>query len=340
MKFLRTIGRCLPVDGGWVFGWPGSGFACAFHGRGLSVRTRGSNAWVELQGLGRTQVREILEDEDRIWLAGPFPEPRTVFLSVRKRTEASVGLLWIRDAEILDGNWLEPPPAPPRRVEFLGDSITCAYGCLEPEPTAPFRASTEDFGCSWASVAGSRLDAEVHAIAWSGIGVVRNWPGVQMPPLPEFWKQAVPGMEGDFDLSSWQPQAVVVNLGSNDFGVLPFLGEGEFAEGFRRWMVEVRLHRPEAPVLVVDGPLLRNDHPAPGTLDLVRELLDRAVDSLGGTRAGFHRMALPTVGPREDLGADYHPSAAFQERMGILLCGVLEPWLRGSFRAASGAAFS
>ncbi|MBK8802635.1 MAG: hypothetical protein IPN71_11385 [Fibrobacteres bacterium] len=322
---ISPVGRYLREGDGWVFGWPGTGLDLRFRGRGLRASFDGSRAWIDVKGKATSWV----------WQVGPgskvadlleSPSIQDWTVSIRKRTEGSVGELVIRNLEVVDGNWLDFSPFPPEglRIEFLGDSITCAYGCLEPDPTKGFDPATEDFGKSWATVAAAELGAQIHAQAWSGIGVVRNWPGVDMPPLPAFWTRAVPTREASWDPGAWMPDIVVVNLCSNDYGVTPFLPDQEFVQGYVQWLTEVRKLRPDAPVVVVDGPLLKDDHPAPGTRTLVRSLLDRVVETMGGAQSRFHRLSLSPVQVQADLGADFHPSAAHQRRNGLELAGFLK----------------
>lgn len=326
MKELAVpVGRHLQDGNAWVFGWPGTGLDLRFRGKGLCGDLSGSNAWIDVTANGATRAIELGKDTGRVDLV----ESDTLqdwTISIRKRTEGSVGELVVGKLDVVDGAWLDPIPSKTDRlrIEFLGDSITCAYGCLEPDPARGFHPSTEDFGKSWATVAASALDAELHAQAWSGIGVVRNWPGVDMPPLPSFWTRAVPTREALWDLDRWMPDLVVVNLCSNDFGVPPFLADEVFVDGYVRWMRDLRGRRPKVPVVVVDGPLLKDDHPLPGTLTLVRSLLDQVVETVGGAQANFHRLSLTTVAHPEDLGADYHPSEAHQRRNGLELVAFLK----------------
>lgn len=319
------VGRYLREGSAWVFGWPGAGLDMRFRGKGLCADFSGSNAWIDVTANGTTRVLELGPTTNVVDLV-PSDTIQDWTVSIRKRTEGSVGELVIRDLDVVDGAWLDPIPSMSDRLrmEFLGDSITCAYGCLEPDPTKGFDPSTEDFGKSWATVAASALEADLHAQAWSGIGVVRNWPGVEMPPLPMFWKRAVPMREAAWDLSSWMPDLVVANLCSNDYGVPPFLPDDVFVQGYAQWLRDVRVHRPNVPVVVVDGPLLKDDHPLPGTLTLVRKLLDQAVETMGGRSADFHRFSLSSVAKPEDLGADYHPSEAHQRRIGLELAAFLK----------------
>ena len=65
--------------------------------------------------------------------------------------------------------------SPPRKVEFLGDSITAGFDnqCDIPGSPKGFPWS-ESFGKSWATLICDELDAECHYNAWSGFGMVSN----------------------------------------------------------------------------------------------------------------------------------------------------------------------
>jgi len=304
---VLPVGRFVPEGSRWVFGWPGTGFDLRFEGERLDVDFAGSRAWIEAAWDDGAPFALELQASPGVGFAPPGPGPRT--LRVRKRTEAMVGDLELAGVSAERGRLLPLPPVPTRRIEFYGDSITCGYGCLDPVPEHGFLAATESFPHSWAALTGSHLGAQVHAQAISGIGVHRNWPGVEGNPMPSRWTLAHPGRDAPWDLSAWIPHAVVVNLGTNDFGTLPFPDPTEFVQAFGDWLRAVRETRPGIPLVVVDGPLLAADHPAPGTRALVRSLLD---DVAG--KAGALRFSLSPCDPADGFAADFHPSAAQHRR--------------------------
>ena len=304
---LRPVGRHLSEGGRLVWGWPGTGFDVRFEGSAVSCDCSGSVAWVDLVLDGEEAiVLDLRMNGGAIALRGIGPGIHD--LRIRKRTEGMVGDLLLGGCET-DGRFLSVEEAPDLRLEFYGDSITCGYGCLDPDPEHGFSAATESFGLSWAGRAASMLDAEVHAQAISGIGVARNWPGVVGTPLPSRWKRAHQDRDAQWDLASWIPHAVVLNLGTNDFGVLPFLSGSDFTFAFRNWIEALQAHRPGIPIVVVDGPLLVDHHPAPGTRTLVRRLLDEVVEG-----SGAKRFSLSPCDPVDGFAADFHPSVAQHER--------------------------
>ena len=58
-------------------------------------------------------------------------------------------------------------------------------------------------------------------IAWQGIGLYRNYnqaaPVSSDPTMPQRYDYAIPTANAAWDFSRYQPQAVVINLTSNDF---------------------------------------------------------------------------------------------------------------------------
>ena len=66
-----------------------------------------------------------------------------------------------------------------------------------------------------------RCAAQVHVVAWSGKGVVRNYqdPGITSPdPLPIYFNRTIGVHPAPiWDFAQYKPDAVVINLGTNDF---------------------------------------------------------------------------------------------------------------------------
>ncbi len=127
----------------------------------------------------------------------------------------------------LDGELLDLPEKK-YRLEFVGDSITSGEG-LAGSPTmgddwAPIIFTTKDH---YALTCARALNADFHIVSQCGWGVCTGWdnnPACAIPPhygevcsvLKGEKNKALGAMEeNDF---SWQPDAVMVNLGTNDCG--------------------------------------------------------------------------------------------------------------------------
>lgn len=124
---------------------------------------------------------------------------------------------------------LEAPPLRRRRLEFLGDSITIGFGVLcHKLGISGCILQAESFADSWAHLVCEALEAECMVGAWSGWGLVMNGYGGEII-LPDIWARTLATVPAEnpldihgtardnrWDLMSWRPDAVVINIGTND----------------------------------------------------------------------------------------------------------------------------
>ena len=72
---------------------------------------------------------------------------------------------------------VEAPALPSRKIEFIGNSITCGYGNEGTDKFEHFEYETENHYYSYASIAARNLNAQHLVVARSGIGAYRNYDG-------------------------------------------------------------------------------------------------------------------------------------------------------------------
>jgi len=124
-----------------------------------------------------------------------------------------------------DGFLARPPPAP-RKLEFIGDSITAGYGAELAAPCQP-SVLTNNHALTWAHLLCQDFGAECFVEAYSGIGVVFSYPDPASPPLtmPERYHDTLASnhQKGEgghpwvVDVDAFRPDGFLVNLGTNDF---------------------------------------------------------------------------------------------------------------------------
>jgi lysophospholipase L1-like esterase len=256
-----------------------------------------------------------------------------------KRTEAYAGAVRFRGVRVR-GALLEPPARPARRIEFVGDSITCGYGdeasIAAPtytEPNTGYHARNQDVGKAHGPLTAQRLGAEWVTTCVSGRGVYRNNDGSRAGVLPLVYRRTLPDSPTPtWDPRSYVPDVLVVNLGTNDFSVndasgLPSAPPSEpFQQAYAAFVRELRATYPSARIVCAVGPMLNDSYP-PGRQAWTR--LRRDVSALvstlraeGDTRV--HAFAFtPMAG--DPYGEDWHPTAAFHARM----ADELVPFLQG-----------
>lgn len=127
----------------------------------------------------------------------------------------------------LDGEFY-PVKEKKLKLEFIGDSITSGeglFGAKEEEDWIPmFFSALKDY----AYLTARKLDAEYRVFSQSGWGVYNAWDNNKNHAIPLHYRQICSLMESDqndrlggnraHDFSSWQPDYVIVNLGTNDAG--------------------------------------------------------------------------------------------------------------------------
>jgi hypothetical protein len=122
----------------------------------------------------------------------------------------------------VDTGSIEAPSVPRRklRLEFIGDSITAGFCNLCDGPGRIITNESvwqQDFDLAWPNQICETLEAECSTIGWSGMGLIRNCCGGETF-MPDVWNRTV-ATDGSlaWNFSSWVPDALVVNLGTNDW---------------------------------------------------------------------------------------------------------------------------
>lgn len=137
--------------------------------------------------------------------------------------------LWIRGAAWEDGGFL-PVPAPACRLEFVGDSLTSGEGVVGAREETDWVPALFSASRTWAKGTADLLGADFRLISQSGWGVRSGWDNDPAHTLPSIYdrvcapaageKNQTMGAQALHDFSSWQPDAVIVNLGTNDAGAM------------------------------------------------------------------------------------------------------------------------
>jgi lysophospholipase L1-like esterase len=284
----------------------------AWSGSTIRTRFRGTTISATLEDGGQNQFDVIVDGEAQPLLS-PTSGASTYVLAqgladaehdlvLARRTEGFFGVTRFAGFE---GATLVATPARSRRIEFIGDSITAGYGVLGDSATCPFTADTEAETHAWGALVAADLGAAHTAIAYSGIGVYRDYGGKTTDQMPVRFERTFaddPGTAWDF---AWTPQVVVVNLGTNDFaGGDP--GQA-YTDAYVSFVAGLRAHYPDAWILIAHSPMIDG-----ANRDLLRARLD-AVVAASGTKVGFVDIAAQLAS--DGYGCDYHPNEITARKM-------------------------
>lgn len=110
---------------------------------------------------------------------------------------------------------LTPPSEKKLKIEFLGDSITAGFGDMSAPGNEVFNTFEQDSTQTYAYKTAELLDADIRTVAISGEGVWRNCAAEEGKRFTNIFKMKT-WQSLDYDHSSWQPDVMVLNCGTND----------------------------------------------------------------------------------------------------------------------------
>jgi lysophospholipase L1-like esterase len=221
---LRVVGRTAPgtAAGTIRFSWPGVSIHGRFTGTQVSMDLNdgtNKNRFTVVIDKGAPKTVTSTAGQTSLPLASGLANG-THEIVVWRNTEASMGVTQFAGLSNFGtgGALLAPPDAPERRIEVIGDSLSVGAGDEgNATCTGGIDAFTNNY-LAYGSVAARTVGADVVTIAWSGIGVLRNYDGSTSNIMPARYPFAVANDKSGWDFSNYQPHVVVINLGTNDFG--------------------------------------------------------------------------------------------------------------------------
>jgi lysophospholipase L1-like esterase len=316
---VRVVGRTAtgPVAGSIQYAWPGVNIQASFMGTQASMTVNNASAsnrvTMVLDG-GAPRTIAMVSGQSTVSLASGLASGVHQIV-IWRNTEASPGDLTTFSGLTgfgSGGALLPPPAAPARRIEMVGDSLSVGAG-VEGNATCTggIDAYTNNY-LAYGSVAARALSADVVTVAYSGIGVYRNFgettPTAASLTMPRRYPYAIPDT-ALWDFSLYQPQVVVINLGTNDFG--PGDPGAPFETAYVSFVQTIRGKYAGAYFVLID---------MYGGTRLTR--LNSILTTLkNGGETRVEVLSLNAV--QNNLGCNQHPNIAGQQAMGNTLAARL-----------------
>ncbi|KAJ4325103.1 hypothetical protein N0V84_003647 [Fusarium piperis] len=302
--------------------WPSTGVSFTFRGTkatiGIDIITGTSSADLIIDGGDPI----LIENINGTSISTHALPKGTHTVELRKRSEASFGSFRITGVST-DGS-LIPTSVPKRKIEIIGDSISVGYG-LDGVLPCTDSAILQNNGKTYGAVAARALGADYSVVAWSGKGLTRNYASTTpdpMPPMPILYtRYGANDHDNSFTFpKSWIPDAVVINLGTNDFsylGVRDPVDPADLTKALVKFVKGIHSHYPKAHFFLVSSPMLSNNYPseADAQKSTSVQMLKNAMRQLRGVKT--HLVDWPSQG--SEVGCDYHPNEATQRQGGALL---------------------
>ena len=230
---VRVLGRTTGKDVINLF-WTGSGIEFLYTGSELWLEVNADydtmEPWlaVELNGaqISRFPVNKG-KNEVCLFRGMTVGKPKHVRIlkEVQAMHQDPLHMIQILGLQYGDGEFLVLPD-PEYRLEFVGDSITSGEGTMGPVGEEDWISAFFSAENTYPRMVSDALSAEYRVVSQSGWGIVTGWDGIVENKIPPYYKQVCGLLTGernaslgaleDYDFKAWQPDAVIINLGTND----------------------------------------------------------------------------------------------------------------------------
>lgn len=244
--------------------WAGTSVKANFTGTSLAIKLddqRGKN-YFNIFIDDEQQHPYVLEAKqgEQTYVISAALKPGNHRLEIYKRTEGEEGATAFKGLLLDEGAKLLPPPArPQRRIEIYGDSISSGAGNEGADNGVDHLLSEKNNYWAYGAITARNLNAELHTISQSGIGIMISWfPFI----MPQFFDQlsAVGDNDTRWDFSQWTPDVVIINLFQNDAWLVdrekrlqPIPTDAERVEAYIDFVRSIRAKYPGAQIICALG---------------------------------------------------------------------------------------
>jgi lysophospholipase L1-like esterase len=252
-------------------------------------------------------------------------EDREHTILVCKATEAAIG--YVEFAGFNCHELLPAPEKPERKIEFIGNSITCGTG-LDlsgiPCDSAEWYDQHNAY-LAFGPLLARRLNAQWLLSSVSGSGIERNWNGLG-PTLPQVYHNTYlrPDSANLWDFSGYVPDLVVISLGTNDFsdgdGKIPraLPDSTKFVNAYLQFLKTVRKNYPQAVICCLSSPVMQGEKSR-----ILQQYLETIVESMHN-KENDKKVSKFFFAKVYDHGCDGHPDRQEHAQM----ANELEPFLK------------
>jgi lysophospholipase L1-like esterase len=213
-------------------------------GSAIEVNAKGSELWIEVEAdydiyepwisivINSVPVSRRMLTAGRYWICIFRGMNENVMKNVRivkdvQAMSGDPGCYMQIHAIKFDGEFL-PVEEKPYKFEFIGDSITSGEGTIGSKAEEDWIPMWFSALNNYAAMTAEAMNAEYRIISQSGWGVLTSWDNNPNDNIPEYYEKVCGLLTGEKnenlgafkenDFESWQPDVVVVNLGTNDEG--------------------------------------------------------------------------------------------------------------------------
>lgn len=271
--------------------------------------------------------RFVVDFNEKSYTLFEAEKPEKVKIKLLKMSESAFAKLGIKELTIYDFQEIKRTANNSRKIEFIGDSITCGYGNEGKLDVDVFKTSQENPWLAYASKTARILNADYNLVSWSGIGIISSYTEEEIPNdellMPKLYKYTdmdldkIHGIpESDYEIwdnSKFVPDLIVINLGTNDSSYTKNIKERVecFEKGYLKFLGQVRQANPFSTILCILG--VMGDDLYPSVEKCVSCFSQEFHDN------NIYSMHLTPQDEADGIGTDSHPSLLTHEKLSVKL---------------------
>lgn len=306
---MRVVGRAEPAPSGMIRRqWPGSYVETRFRGRTVLFRVGAGEVSLRVSVDGGAAMA-LVRPAPGVYRVGPLA-PGVHLLRVQVVSEGQAEATEFGDFRAPADTEAAPTTAPRRQIEFIGDSHTVGYANTSTKNACSTREvwDTTDTARGLPGLLSARYGADYQVNAISGRGVVRNYAGNKWDTIPTAYPYTLFDKARRAAVAGWNPQVIVIALGTNDFSTALRAGErwktraalrGDFEQRYAQFLSDLRTQQPRALIIVWATDLAGGE-----IARAARATVERLV------KAGEHRIAVRVIEKLGFRACHGHPDLA------------------------------
>lgn len=338
---IRKLGRTAEISDVCWMAWSATGVEFSFTGKQLTASFL-ADAEAK-QEAKQPRIGVFVDGVCRQTVCIPYPgatvtlldeaEPITAVVRILKLSEAAESTIGFEMLQMDDAAEVAPTQAKTRRMEFIGDSITCGYG-VDGTLEETFSTHNENAAQAYAYLTAQALSAEVNLVSLSGHGVISGYTdtGIINPEqlvMPYYktlgksygaFAEQINPSSLSWDFTKYVPDVIVINLGTNDTSYCKEEPEKhqEYLQKYVEMLHTVRECNPTAKLLCILGTMYQTVYPT--LVQAVEVYRQETGDET------IRTLEMPLQQEADGFTVDWHPTKASQQKAAQVLTDYFKQW--------------
>ncbi|WP_298845765.1 SGNH/GDSL hydrolase family protein [Clostridium sp.] len=228
-----------------------------------------------------------------------------------------------------DKGWILPPDAPlKRKIEIIGDSISCGFGNEAFNRDIEYSPKYDNSYLSYGSIAARYLKSEYTIVARSGFGLIRSYDGNKLNILSPIYSRILPDTYDIWQFESFIPQVVAINLGTNDFSADFIPDREEFTLAYINLVNKIHKNYNKAKIICAIGPVIDGKALAVTRDYIKNDVVNKLNKENNISDKWLYFLEFEHQVERDGYGINGHPSLKTHEIMGKHLADFIRETIK------------